>query len=200
MTSDIRITAEPLTIPAMCQFTVDRPVYPDQAYFFGSREAAEGSPLAERLFAIPGVAAVLISHQRLTVTKRTPEPWQVIGKQVGAAIREHLATGLEAVNPELRSRIPPPEVIREKVQSVIDREILPAVRSHGGLIQLLDVQGNTVYLQMGGGCQGCSSANVTLKQGVEVAIRNAVPEVGDILDTTDHAAGRNPYYTAGGHH
>lgn len=129
MTSDIRITAEPLAIPAMCQFTVDRPVYPDQAYFFGSHEAAEGSPLAERLFAIPGVAAVLISHQRLTVTKRTSEPWQVIGKQIGAAIREHFATGLEAVNPELRNRIPPANVIREKVQAVIDREILPDRKS-----------------------------------------------------------------------
>ena len=161
-------------------------------------EAAEGSPLAERLFAIPGVAGVLISHQKLTVTKRTSEQWQVVGKQVGMAIREHIGTGLDAVNPELRERLPPVDVIREKVQAVIDREILPSVRSHGGVIRLLDVQGNTVFLQMGGGCQGCSSADTTLKQGVEVAIRNAVPEVGEILDTTDHAAGRNPYYTASG--
>lgn len=200
MTTEIKITAEPLSVPAMCRFTIDRPVHPEKAYFFGSSEAAEGSSLAERLFAIPGVAGVLISHEKLTVTKRTPEPWQVVGKQIGAAIREHIATGLPAVNPELHDRIPPAEVIREKVQVVIDREILPAVRSHGGLIRLLDVQGNTVFLQMGGGCQGCASADTTLKQGVEVAIRNAVPEVGDILDTTDHAAGRNPYYTAGGHH
>ena len=198
MTAEIKITAEPLSVPAMCKFTVDRPVYPDQAYFFGSREAAEGSPLAERLFAIPGVAGVLISHQKLTVTKRTSEQWQVVGKQVGMAIREHIGTGLDAVNPELRERLPPVDVIREKVQAVIDREILPSVRSHGGVIRLLDVQGNTVFLQMGGGCQGCSSADTTLKQGVEVAIRNAVPEVGEILDTTDHAAGRNPYYTASG--
>ena len=198
MTTEIKITAEPLSVPAMCKFTVDRPVYPDQAYFFGSREAAEGSPLAERLFAIPGVAGVLISHQKLTVTKRTSEQWQVVGKQVGMAIREHIGTGLDAVNPELRERLPPVDVIREKVQAVIDREILPSVRSHGGVIRLLDVQGNTVFLQMGGGCQGCSSADTTLKQGVEVAIRNAVPEVGEILDTTDHAAGRNPYYTASG--
>lgn len=198
MTAEIKITAEPLSVPAMCKFSVDRPVYPDQAYFFGSREAAEGSPLAERLFAIPGVAGVLISHQKLTVTKRTSEQWQVVGKQIGMAIREHIGTGLDAVNPELRERIPPVEVIRDKVQAVIDREILPSVRSHGGVIRLLDVQGNTVFLQMGGGCQGCSSADTTLKQGVEVAIRNAVPEVGEILDTTDHAAGRNPYYTASG--
>ena len=145
MTAEIKITAEPLSVPAMCRFTVDRPVYPDQAYFFGSREAAEGSPLAERLFAIPGVAGVLISHQRLTVTKRTPESWQVVAKQIGAAIREHIATGLDAVNPELRERLPSVDVIREKVQAVIDREIMPGVRSHGGVIRLLDVQGNTKH-------------------------------------------------------
>ena len=196
MSDEIKITAEPLTVPAMCLFTVDRPIYADQAYFFGSRESAEGSLLAERLFAIEGVVAVLISHQRLTVTKRTPEPWQVIGKQVGAAIRAHVATGFSAVNPELRGKLPPADVIRERVQAVIDREIMPSVRSHGGVIRLLDVKENNVFLQMGGGCQGCSSAESTLKQGVEVAIRNAVPEVGDILDTTDHAAGRNPYYAA----
>lgn len=196
MSDEIKITAEPLTIPAMCLFTVDQPVYADQAYFFGSRESAEGSLLAERLFAIEGVVAVLVSHQRLTVTKRTPESWQVIGKQVGAAIRAHMATELPAVNPELREKLPPSDVIRERVQAVIDREIMPSVRSHGGVIRLLDVKENNVFIQMGGGCQGCSSAESTLKQGVEVAIRNAVPEVGDILDTTDHAAGRNPYYAA----
>lgn len=199
MSDEVKIMAEPQSVPAICRFTLDRPVYPDQAYFFGSREAAEGSPLAERLFAIDGVAALLISHQRITVTKRTPEPWQVVGKQVGAAIRQHIATGLHAVNPELRERLPPTEVLRQRVQAVIERDIMPGVRSHGGVIRLLDVQGNTVFLQMGGGCQGCSSADTTLKQGVEVAIRNAVPEVGEILDTTDHAAGRNPYYTAAGH-
>lgn len=196
MSVEIKITAEPLSVPAMCKFTVDRPVYPDQAYFFGSREAAEGSALAEALFAIDGVVAALIAHQTLTVTKRTPEPWQVIGRQIGAAIRAQIGTGLPAVNPDLRSKLPPAEVIRERVQAVIDREIMPSVRSHGGVIRLLDVKENNVFLQMGGGCQGCSSAQNTLKQGVEVAIRNAVPEVGEIFDTTDHAAGRNPYYGA----
>ena len=150
MSNDIQIMAEPLTIPAMCRFTVDRPVYPDQAYFFGSRESAEGSALAEQLFAIDGVAAVLISDRRVTVTKRTHEAWQVIGKQVGTAIRAHLATGLPAVNPELREKLPSAEAIRERVQAVIDREIMPSVRSHGGTIRLLDVKQNNVFLQMGG--------------------------------------------------
>lgn len=196
MSDEIKITAEPMAVPALCRFTVDRPVYSNQSYFFGSHEAAEGSPLAERLFAISGVSGVLISHNQLTVTKRSQETWQVIGKQVGAAIRAHVVSNQPAVDPQLRERMPTADVIRSRVQEVIDREIMPTVRSHGGVVRLLDVKENSVFIQMGGGCQGCASADVTLKMGIEVAIRNAVPEVGDILDTTDHAAGRNPYFAA----
>jgi Fe/S biogenesis protein NfuA len=64
------------------------------------------------------------------------------------------------------------------------------------MVSLLDVKDNTVYLQMGGGCQGCGAADVTLRQGVERMIREEVPEVLEIIDLTDHAAGQNPYYTA----
>jgi Fe-S cluster biogenesis protein NfuA len=59
----------------------------------------------------------------------------------------------------------------------------------------MDVQDNVVYLQMGGGCQGCGMADVTLKAGIETLIKEEIPEVTEVLDTTDHAAGRNPYYT-----
>jgi Fe-S cluster biogenesis protein NfuA len=90
--------------------------------------------------------------------------------------------------------LPSSEVIRARVEDILESEINPAVASHGGVVRLVDVRNNDVFIQMGGGCQGCSSANQTLKQGVEVAIRNAVPGVGAILDVTDHAAGRNPYY------
>ena len=62
------------------------------------------------------------------------------------------------------------------------------------MVRLIDVKDNVVYIQMGGGCQGCGQADVTLKYGIETAIRATVDGVGDILDVTDHAAGRNPYY------
>ena len=75
------------------------------------------------------------------------------------------------------------------------REINPAVASHGGWVELIDVKKNNVYIRLGGGCQGCGAADVTLKQGIEKAIRELAPSVGEILDTTDHAAGRNPYYS-----
>jgi Fe-S cluster biogenesis protein NfuA len=68
------------------------------------------------------------------------------------------------------------------------------VASHGGHVSLIDVKDKAVYLQLGGGCQGCGMADVTLKQGIEVMIKEAVPEIEEIYDVTDHAGGDNPYY------
>ena len=85
--------------------------------------------------------------------------------------------------------------IRTKVQEIFDTQINPAVAAHGGMVDLLDVKDNKIYLRMGGGCQGCGMADVTLRQGIEEAIRQALPQVDEILDVTDHAAGDNPYYT-----
>ena len=85
--------------------------------------------------------------------------------------------------------------LRAKVQELIDTMVNPAVAGHGGFVELIDVQDNRVYLQMGGGCQGCGMADMTLKAGIERLIKEEIPEVTEILDTTDHAAGRNPYYT-----
>ena len=87
--------------------------------------------------------------------------------------------------------------LKTRVQELIDTMINPAVAGHGGFVELIDVQDNRVYLQMGGGCQGCGAADVTLKSGIERLIKEELPEVAEVLDTTDHAAGNNPYYTAG---
>ena len=85
--------------------------------------------------------------------------------------------------------------IKERVQHLLDTSINPGVAGHGGFVRLMDVQDNVVYLQMGGGCQGCGMADVTLKAGIESLIKEEIPEVTEVLDTTDHAAGRNPFYT-----
>ena len=86
-------------------------------------------------------------------------------------------------------------MIREGIQKVIDEEVNPGVAGHGGQINLLAVKGNTVTIQMGGGCQGCSAADLTLKQGIHTSFRKAVPQVGAIFDETDHTAGLNPYFS-----
>lgn len=82
----------------------------------------------------------------------------------------------------------------QKVQETIDSRINPSIAAHGGYVTLLDVRDDVAYISFGGGCQGCGMVDVTLKQGVQVMIKEAVPELRDVLDTTDHAAGTNPYY------
>ncbi len=192
--TEISIIGEPIS-DATCRFTVDRPLYPDKSFAFLSKEAAEGSPLAKRLFEIDGISRVVISHDQITINKSAQVDWQVIGKLIGAAIRAHLATDAPAVSDAAWDNVPSSEEIRERVQQVLDTEINPSVAEHGGVIRLIDVKDNRVFIQMGGGCQGCGQADVTLKIGIENSIRAAVAGVGDILDVTDHASGRNPYYT-----
>ncbi|MCB1197668.1 MAG: NifU family protein, partial [Deltaproteobacteria bacterium] len=82
-----------------------------------------------------------------------------------------------------------------RVQEILDTEINPSIAAHGGNIELLDIKDGRAFVKMSGGCQGCSSAKATLKQGVEVRIKELIPEIIELVDTTDHALGDNPYYT-----
>ena len=84
--------------------------------------------------------------------------------------------------------------LAEKVQTVLESQINPAIASHGGKASLVGIEGQDVYLRLGGGCQGCGMAQVTLTQGIETALRDAVPEIGNIIDATDHASGNNPKF------
>ncbi len=88
--------------------------------------------------------------------------------------------------------------LTQRVQEVLDAQINPGVASHGGSVAIEKLEGDTLYLSMGGGCQGCASAQLTLRSGVEQMIRAAVPEIRHIVDATDHASGEKPYYTSGG--
>jgi Fe-S cluster biogenesis protein NfuA len=175
----------------VCRFTVDQPVYSGKAAFKSAEEAKEND-LADRLFKIPGISMVELDGYTVAVTQEGTEDWRQVGKRVGSAIRTHFN--------------PPPEIseadrlaaeeVRARVQQVLDDMINPGVASHGGYIELLDVQDDNVFIRMGGGCQGCGAADMTLKQGVERLIRENVPQVREVFDTTDHAMGQNPYYAA----
>ena len=83
------------------------------------------------------------------------------------------------------------------IRDILDTQINPSVAEHGGHIALIDVQPDTVYIRLEGGCQGCGMADVTLKNGIETAIKQAVPAITSVLDVTDHAGGNNPYYAPG---
>jgi Fe/S biogenesis protein NfuA len=86
--------------------------------------------------------------------------------------------------------------VPQRVQQVLADQINPAIAMHGGNAELVAVEDDTAYVRLGGGCVGCGMASVTLGQGIEVAILEAVPEVRQVVDVTDHASGTNPYYEA----
>jgi Fe/S biogenesis protein NfuA len=86
--------------------------------------------------------------------------------------------------------------LARRVMAVLDRDVNPSIAAHGGHAELAGVDGDTAYLRLGGGCQGCGMASVTLTQGIEVAITQAVPEIVAVVDVTDHASGTNPFFEA----
>ena len=89
---------------------------------------------------------------------------------------------------------PPKGELATKVKEVLDAQVNPAVSAHGGEIVLVDVKGNEVFIEMAGGCQGCALSRMTLKQGVERMVRQAVPEITAVHDVTDHTSGDDPFY------
>ena len=111
----------------------------------------------------------------------------------------HYVPEVKAVR-DYRDAIPKPGLDTpdgQAIKQVLDERINPAIAGHGGHISLIDVKDNQAYVRLEGGCQGCGMADVTLKQGVEVEIKNAVPSIIAVLDVTDHAGGSNPYYSPG---
>ena len=82
----------------------------------------------------------------------------------------------------------------QKVSDLLDQEINPGLAMHGGRAELLNVLDNKVYLRFGGGCQGCSMIDATVKQGIETRIKEAIPQITGVVDETDHGAGTNPFF------
>jgi Fe/S biogenesis protein NfuA len=86
--------------------------------------------------------------------------------------------------------------VAQRVLQVLDAQINPSIAAHGGRAELVAVEEPVAYVRLSGGCQGCGMASVTLHQGIEVAIRDNVPEIEQVIDVTDHASGSNPYFEA----
>ena len=85
--------------------------------------------------------------------------------------------------------------IPERVQQLLEQRINPALASHGGFATLMGVDDSKAYITMGGGCQGCAMSQATLTEGIQSAILEAIPEINEVIDSTDHASGSNPFYT-----
>jgi Fe-S cluster biogenesis protein NfuA len=203
--ADVKIKAEPLaTDPNTCRFTVNHVVHPGGPWAYRRKEEASGSPLAARLFALPGVASVVIAGDVVLVGRDDGVDWMQLMKPIGAALRAQLVSGEPSIA-DLPAPEPVPlgplgrtrtdEEIVRAVQRVLDEAINPYVSTHGGNIALLKVDERIVYVEMSGGCQGCAASTATLRQGLEALLAEEVPEVEGLVDVTAHEDGASPYYT-----
>ncbi len=133
-----------------------------------------------------------------TVNLRLQGSAHAMLSQVEGVLR-HYVPEIEKVQ-DVMDAMPKPGLDTEEgraIRRLLDERINPQVAAHGGHIALVDVQDDTVYIRLEGGCQGCGMADVTLKQGVATEIKAIVPTINSVLDVTDHAGGTNPYYQPG---
>lgn len=180
-----------------CVILVGRPLLEGHSIWVPTPESKGDSPLAAELFEVDGVTSVLIHNYTITVN-RSPlvrGDWEPMMRELGERIRRFLESGQPVVSEAFLKDLPDSEAIEATLQKVVDTQINPGIAAHSGAIKLDRVEGNTVYIEMMGGCQGCAASDITLRQGIHQAFRDAVPQIGAILDTTDHAAGTNPYFT-----
>jgi Fe-S cluster biogenesis protein NfuA len=203
--SDVLVADQPVSIrvessladPDTCKFIVSRTVHPGGPFFFSNKERAVGSPLGEQLFELAGVANVLIAENLVTICKESMASWSGLKSSIGMAIRTQLLTGVPAVlemnihdGTQVRSEIE----LTTAIQDLLDKEVNRSIAEHGGKISIVEIFEGKLYINMSGGCQGCASSQVTLRQGFEVMLKRVAPEIEEVIDTTNHAAGKKPYY------
>ncbi len=197
MAETFKITGELTQNPGVCNFHCDTGILDGWTIHFASRDEGKGSPLIDALFDVEGVESVQVSGSTVTVEKNVPTPWPHLAPDIAKAIRTTCGEGMEPIHPsvleDLMNR--PMDSVADDIRDLFEKRINPALASHGGFVKLVKVEDRDVHVEMGGGCQGCASARATLRQGVEGAIRRVAPQVREIIDVTDHAAGANPYYT-----
>jgi Fe-S cluster biogenesis protein NfuA len=180
--------------PCICRFTVNRTLHIGTATF-DSKEDTEKLLLAHKLFEIEGVTRIQLIGHLLVVSKTQEHDWPVLIQQVKEILEAFLVSSFALSEEQVEDRMMlMGRGTEEKIQYLLAHKINPGVAEHAGFVELIDVKDNNVYIRLSGGCQGCGAADFTLRQGIEAIIKKEVPEILQVLDVTDHAAGTNPYY------
>jgi Fe/S biogenesis protein NfuA len=133
---------------------------------------------------LAGDDAPVLDDAVVDFVERVNESGFEVRTRAGAPVGAHDASSLARPEGDLADR----------VRDLLDKQVNPGIAAHGGVIKLVDVRGTEIYLEMSGGCQGCAMSRLTLRQGVEKMLRQAVPEITEVHDVTDHDSGANPYF------
>ncbi len=175
------IQTEETPNPATLKFLPGQDVIKVGTADFPSADTAERSPLAQRLFNIPGVAGVFLGADFITITKAPDTEWHILKPSALGAIMEHFTSGQPTIldDAPVAAEDDDDEVVAQ-IRELIDTRVRPAVAMDGGDIIFHGFQEGVVYLHMQGACSGCPSSAITLKSGIENMLRHYIPEVREV--------------------
>lgn len=142
--------------------------------------------MGERLFTLTGVANVHIAENVVTIGKELGASWSGLKAAIGTAILEMAVCASTQGRSDAEFGV--------VVQQLLNKEVNRSIANHGGEISLVEVREGKLFIRMNGGCQGCGSSQVTLRQSLELMVKRVVPEIKEIVGATDHAAGKQPFY------
>jgi len=183
--SPVYVSLEFTPNPNTLKYSVNRELLSRGAMNFLKLADAEAkSPLAAGLLKIQGIAAVMIGNSFVTITKSDDGDWDLVHKGASSLIESHLTEGKDVFLPgalDSSGVVAGGSEIEIKIKDILDREIRPAVAMDGGDISFDHFEAGIVYLQMQGSCAGCPSSTATLKMGIETRLKQAIPEILEVV-------------------
>jgi Fe-S cluster biogenesis protein NfuA len=177
-----KVTFEATPNPATFKFLLHRQVT-DEAFDCPTAQDAERSPLAAKIFGFPWASSVFIGTDFLTITKQDWVDWSMLAEPLTGLIQEHMDSGepvtitLETLDSESADDTP----LVKRIKSLLNTEIRPVVALDGGDILFNRLENNILYIHMRGACAGCPSSTATLKDGIEVRMKEVFPEIHEVV-------------------
>ena len=179
--AEIEVFYEATPNPQSMKFLVTAPIAKESAHFTAALECGR-SPLAQKIFNFPWAAGVFIGPNFVTVTKQDWVTWEVLAEPLSGLIKEHLLSGAAVMlDPVQEADDPNESATVRHIKQILRDEIRPAVAMDGGDIVFDKFVDGKVYLHMQGSCSGCPSSSLTLKEGIETRLRQAIPEILEVV-------------------
>lgn len=179
----IEVQVEVTPNPATLKFVFSSPVTENSAEFSNAQDA-ERSPLAAKLFGFPWTQAVFVAPQFVSVTKQDWVDWDVLAEPLSGLIKEHLDAGLPVLldmTSVTNDEDPNDSDLVKRIKQALNRDVRPVVALDGGDVVFAKYENNILSLQMKGACAGCPSSSATLKEGIEVRMRELFPEIKEVV-------------------
>lgn len=178
----MKVTFEPTPNPATMKFNFGMKIS-DQSYNFPDVESSERSPLAAKIFGFPWASSVFLGEDFITVTKQDWVEWDILASPLAGLLGEHVDSGqpiLVQLQKSLDESENDSEIVKQ-IKRLLQTEIKPVVAMDGGDIVFAKYENHILYLKMLGACSGCPSSQATLKDGIEVRMKQAFPEIQEVV-------------------